>query len=209
MKIVFISDTEDDPILLGQWLHLYINKFLRRASKNIHLGDGVKNIKGFLSEFNMIYIKGNHDKNSDVFRKRKVINVDGFRILLVHGDREDKIAEQLNICMNMLRHFIGLPPLLSEYYSKLFIKYKGKYDLVAYGHMHIPRIDIIGNTIFFCPGSLSLKKSFLNTKPSFGVLEIKPRKKKKYLVFDVFSLLLKKRSPRVIKTLTKKIIWQK
>ena len=209
MDIVFISDTEEKPTLLRQWYHQLENEVFKKSDKIIHLGDGIKNIRELLPEDKTIYIKGNHDKNNDDFSERKVINFDGLCTLLVHGDRQDKIAEQLNIWINRLRGLIRYTPLLDEYYSKLFSKYKGKYDLVVYGHIHIPRIDFINKTIFFCPGSLSLKKSSLDTKPSFGVLEIRFGKNKKYLVFNVFSLSLKEKSPRFVRTLTKKIVWLK
>ncbi|MEK7497578.1 MAG: metallophosphoesterase family protein [Patescibacteria group bacterium] len=207
MKVILISDTEENLTQLEEWVHFCKDKFFRSGERIVHLGDGIENIKKFLPENATIYIKGNHDKNSGGFPKKKIININGFRILFIHGDRKDKISEKFNILVNSFRKAFNLKPLLDEYYSELFTKYKSKYDLVAYGHMHIPRIDIIDNTIFFCPGSFSSKKTVLDTKPSFGVLEIKTKNNKKHLVFNVFSLLLKKRTLGVVKELTKKIIW--
>lgn len=197
MKIFCISDTEADPESSKQWLAI-CKKDLESSDKIFHLGDGIKNIKKLLSKYKVIYIKGNHDTSDDCRLKEYEIRVNNVNFFLFHGRRKKRVAEKINIYSNYLRKFFNKRPNLESYYSQLFKEYKGRHDVVLYGHMHSPRIDIQGSTIFFCPGSFSLKDAI--KEPTFGIIEISKRIKNQ-MTFTVLSInkdLLKKVLSRTI-----------
>lgn len=184
MKIFCISDSEADSESLRQWL-IGCKEDLDSSDKIFHLGDGIKNIKKLLSKYEVICIKGNHDNTQDCQLKEYEIRINDVNFFLFHGRRKNRVVEKINIYSNYLRKILNKRPNLESYYNQLFKEYKGRHDIVLYGHIHSPRIDVQGNTIFFCPGSFSLKNTI--KKPTFGIIEISKRRKDQ-IVFTVLSI---------------------
>ena len=184
MKILCISDTEAGPELLKKWLAI-CKKDLESSDKIFHLGDGIKNVKKLFLKHKVIYVKGNHDTYLDCENKEYRFNFRNLSFFLVHGRRKNLFLEKLNIWSNYIRRAFKLPPNLNGYYRQLFKKYGGQYNIVLYGHMHNPRIDVKRNTIFFCPGSFSLK-NFTKTA-TYGIIEVS-EKNKKQMTFKIFSI---------------------
>ncbi len=186
MKIFCISDTESDPEALKAWIK-FCRKDIETSDKIFHLGDGIKNIKKLLSKYKVLYIKGNHDSINDYKTNEIEISIKDIRFYLFHGRRKNRIAEKINILSNHVKKKFNMNISLGSYYKQLFNNYKNKHDIVLYGHMHTPRIDVIENTVFFCPGSFS-KKSAIK-EPTYAIIQVSQKlKNKKVLEIEIFSI---------------------
>lgn len=195
MKIAVISDTQLPLKDLSACFEIS-NSYLQKSDLIVHLGDGINAAKPFISKLKhkTIYIKGNHDKLSDSKICNKTLRINGLKILLTHGSREIRFTEKLNIIENRLRTLLRIPHRLDAYYSELFDKYNNKFDIVLYGHMHIPRIDTFGETIFLCSGGFS---SIHSTKgiPSFAMLDFKEKK----TILSIYHVILNENKVVVFK----------
>ncbi len=115
---------------------------------------------------NLFMIKGNCDSDVDEmvtkkhFEKRAFFFINGLKILALHGDEVDS-------------------------YDKL-AKIYPDYDIIMFGHIHIPVLEKIGDTILFNPGSLSLPKQ--GNPNSFGILDTGKRSLE---IFDFSNNTLK------------------
>ena len=115
---------------------------------------------------NLFMIKGNCDSDVDEavtkkhFEEKAFFFIDGLKILALHGDEVDSYDELAGIYPN--------------------------YDIIMFGHIHVPVLEKIGNTVLFNPGSLSLpKQGYTN---SFGILDTE----KKFIeIFDFSNNILK------------------
>lgn len=191
MKIFCISDTESNPEALKIWFK-YCKKDFETSDLIFHLGDGIKNINEIFSKYKVTYIKGNHDLVKDCKIKEQEINIKGINFYLFHGRRKNIVAEKINMFSNHLRKKLKMNISLESYYKQLFRNYKNRHDVVLYGHMHTPCIDIVENTVFFCPGSFSHKSSM--KKPTYAIIDIvKKNKNKKSIKIEVFSIENKKK----------------
>jgi len=176
MKICCIADTQLNKENIEMYLEAF-KKYLDVADCIVHLGDGITNSSEFLSAYkNVICVKGNHDKNENIYKKYYKLNVNKINLLFVHGDRTDRIAEQLDIWKNRIRFKMGKNPDLSGYYRWLSGKYT-EVDIVVYGHIHIPRIEVINNTCYFCPGGMTEKRLLFGHDISIGMINIDDKTK--------------------------------
>jgi hypothetical protein len=150
MRIAVISDTHI-PATSDRLPDLLV-KELKKCDMIIHAGD--------LTELSVLdtlkqiapteAVTGNMDTNkaSSPLPAKKVIDVSGFKIGIIHGN--------------------GAPGNLKEYVDKEF---EGQdLDCIIYGHSHIASIEKKGKTIFFKPGSPTDK--VFAPYNSFGILEI-------------------------------------
>ncbi|MBF0330612.1 MAG: metallophosphoesterase family protein [Candidatus Omnitrophica bacterium] len=156
MKIIAISDTHSEPLpkaLLTE---------LKTVDLIVHAGDfcepGVfHQLKG-IKDVRAVY--GNMDglELRDILPKHTVIECDGVRIGLAHGDGAvDGIIERLQTV------------------------FKGQHvDCVIFGHSHQPYQGMIDGVLFFNPGSPTdmLRAPYR----SYGVLDIKAGKIKAHIV---------------------------
>jgi len=115
----------------------------------IHLGDhaGDAAYVRTLTDAEVMAVRGNCDWSSDEKSKR-LIDVDGKRILAVHGHKQ-------NVKSSLLR--LGL--LAQE---------KGA-DIALFGHSHLPAEKLFGNVILYNPGSLGEPR---HLRPSVGIVTI-------------------------------------
>jgi uncharacterized protein len=95
-------------------------------------------------------VAGNMDSNiiKKQFPEKKIIQLGKFKIGIIHG--------------------YGAPDNIVNYAREMFAG--NTLDCVIYGHSHIPSIEYIDETIYFCPGSPTDK--VFAPYNSFGVLEI-------------------------------------
>lgn len=185
MKITCLSDTQIPSEELKEYLEGCRTLFLK-SDKIVFLGDGIRNLKDFLSDYkDVAYVKGNHDNNDYRYPSSLKIETQGLRLLFIHGNRDQKVREQFNIWENKIRFFLRLPLNLQSYYWWLYKKYLGRADIVVYGHMHIPKIEQVNKTIFFCPGGFPPRRLQFGHPPSLGVIEINEQRNsiKKIVVF--------------------------
>lgn len=114
----------------------------------VHLGDNVRDIETvsyIYPDFKYAYVCGNCDISADAPYK-KIIEADGFRILLTHG-------HEFHVKSSLLT--------LTEYAKENNI------DCVLYGHTHLPYCSHENGILFLNPGSGSITGN-----ESYGVVEI-------------------------------------
>ncbi|MDO5026973.1 MAG: metallophosphoesterase [Tissierellia bacterium] len=144
MKIAIVADSHGDVSMLVNKLDL-----LKDCDLLIHLGDydsDVDQISKFL-DIKMEVVRGNNDYSSR-FDKDKVLNIEGHKIFLTHG--------------NNYNVYFGL--------ERLYYKAKDLgADIVLYGHTHYYYYEDLGDVKILNPGSLSLPR---DDKKSFVIMEI-------------------------------------
>ncbi len=188
MKVICLADTQASSDILKQYF-LSCRFYLDQADMIVHLGDGYEEARPYLKAYkNVTCLKGNHDSKNLGLPTESRQNIYGLRILFIHGESQNRLKEQLNIWENKLRWFLGRPPNLTDYYAELYRRYKNKYDIVVYGHIHIPRIERIGKTYFFCPGGFPPKRLLFGHKPSFGMIKLIGTKKSVLPRFYTFNV---------------------
>jgi hypothetical protein len=127
------------------------------------LAEKVKNIRNFYS------VRGNCDSPVDetvtqkTFEKKISFFADDLKIIAIHGDEVDD-------------------------YKKLVSIY-ADYDVIIFGHFHIPVIEKVNNQILFSPGSISLPKN--DTDNSFAFFNTKT---KTFEIFNFSNKIIKKYS---------------
>jgi putative phosphoesterase len=147
-------------INLGDFLYHGPRNPLPRDYFPKKLSDKAKNID------NLFMIKGNCDSDVDemvvnkAFMKKSFFFVDGIKILALHGDEVDDYKK------------------LPEIYPY--------FDIIMFGHIHVPVIEKVDNVILFNPGSVSLPKN--NFPNSFGILDTQLKVLK---IFDFSKNLIK------------------
>lgn len=157
MRVVVVSDTHDNLLTIDK-LGSYISK-KQDIDLILHLGDYVSpfTLKKLLDlNVKLIGIFGNND--GDKISMLKVLgslgelhepplelSVDYLKALMIHGYRSKELTEKL---VNSLA--------LSNYY-----------DLIMFGHTHIPKIGKVGNTVILNPGALS---GYLTNTPTLAII---------------------------------------
>lgn len=145
MRIGVISDTHGKA------------EFFRRALEQmgqidflIHAGDYFRDAVGMAQEagIKVVAVVGNCDRHL-AGPEEEELEVEGFRILVTHG------------------HMYGVKSGNSRLTEKLR---DGNYDLIIYGHSHVPEITRLSQGYLFNPGSVSSPRG--GSKRSYGILEI-------------------------------------
>lgn len=122
----------------------------------IHLGDYVKDAEKLEIEhpnFNICFISGNNDFKF-IENNEKILEVEGKRILACHGHKYNvKIGLERLLITAKQRHF----------------------DIVLFGHTHIPYNNEIDGILFLNPGSITQNGAYcvLTINKGISVAEIK------------------------------------
>ncbi len=109
-----------------------------------HLGDYITDMDGFLKLLKQkaYCVRGNCDGGSFDLE----LNLSGVKILLTHGN-DYKVKYSL---------------------TRLFLKaQEGEYNLVCFGHTHVPTLEVQNGITLFNPGALSK-----HGKGCYGIIEI-------------------------------------
>lgn len=144
MLIGVVSDTH----CINKYIQLSVEK-IKNVDILIHLGDNSSDIEQFKKVFNgeIYVVDGNCDYRGE-YPKELIIDVNGKKIFLTHGD------------------LYGVKSGLNN------IFYKGKElgaDIVLYGHSHIECIERVEDILIMNPGSTSIPKG---KGHSIGFIEI-------------------------------------
>ena len=117
------------------------------------LGDGITSLGSMLANKNFRGVTGNCDPSRNLANGREcVIEVDGVKILLCHGDR------------------YGVKSGLTSLYMRAK---EENCKLVFYGHTHTPSIEEYDGITFVCPGSTH---PYMSNRPTYALTVIKDGK---------------------------------
>ena len=147
VKIGVISDThlKEPPLEFKKM----IESHFRDVEKIFHAGDFVDwSIATYLSsQKELIAVYGNMDPRDiqKAFSRKRIIEVKGFKIGLIHGGGS---------------HF-GIESRIREEFDEV--------DAIVYGHSHAPANHQVKNVYFFNPGSPT--RSFIH-RPTLGILHL-------------------------------------
>lgn len=147
MKIVVVSDTHGN--------NKYILETLLEMEKPdmlFHLGDYVEDGEKISKALGIetIIVKGNGDYFNTKYKEDELINIKNKKIFLTHGHKYNVENGITNL-----------------YYKGLELGA----DLVLFGHIHKPIIEIEKNIIIMNPGSASIPRSPDKIK-TFGLVNI-------------------------------------
>ncbi len=117
-----------------------------------HLGDGVKDLEIIetLYEVPCYGVRGNCDF-SDQYPDKHEIEIDGLKIFLTHG------------------HFYNVRNTKREIEK---LAKDNDYDIVLFGHTHIPELYASGKRVYMNPGSITYPKGE-SKKPTCGYIELR------------------------------------
>lgn len=149
LKIGVISDTHiRHAIRYAGFLDMLDRKVFRDVDMILHAGDFVDQELLFAFKPRMIHaVRGNMDPSSVSFPSRKVFEVEGYRVGLIHG--------------------WGPPEGLGLRMAAEFAT--DELDCLVYGHSHLPDCSRYGDMLLFNPGSATNPRG--GYSPSVGLLE--------------------------------------
>lgn len=144
MRVLIVSDTHGN--------HENLELVLKRERKfdlMIHLGDSETSLRELnaLVDCPIHIVAGNMDRDS-LLPLEKIIEVEGYRIMICHGHRANVNAGLLRL----------------EYMAR-----EQEVDLVMYGHTHVPYLDVADDLTIVNPGSLSYPRPW-GARPSYAVM---------------------------------------
>lgn len=150
MKVVVISDTHMPK--KGKRIPTRAIHDLQTADVIIHAGDWkTKEVYEELSQYGDVYgVYGNVDDDDirQLFGEKKILDVGGFKLGIVHGHGEKKTTER-----RVVEAFDG-----------------EELDCIIFGHSHLPLIRWVNKTLLFNPGSLTDKRKL--PFYSYGIMHL-------------------------------------
>ncbi len=123
--ILAFSDSHNAPLP---------SKLIQTANESkfvFFLGDGIRGLGDLLLHKGFHGVSGNCDER--IFPDEEIVEIDGIRILLAHGDRYKVKRDLLELSLRAKEE---------------------KCSVVFYGHTHFAQIDEYDGTTFICPGSV-------------------------------------------------------
>ena len=126
----------DSHLRSGENLPAYFIRRLSREDLVFHLGDftSIDIVQYLENVASLAGVSGNCDNRDikDIFPSRKIIELDGFTIGMIHGS--GSAAKTVDAAKR---------------------EFENKVDIVLFGHTHLPCSFRSGRTLFINPGSLS------------------------------------------------------
>jgi len=152
-RIGVLSDTHITSMAHGgAWLCALVNTHFPDVTTILHAGDIVDpDILLHLAPRDVLAVRGNLDPNLPELPHKRIIEVEGFRIGLVHG-----WGAPTGIVDRVLAEFVD-----------------DALDCLVFGHSHQPLCERRGNLLLFNPGSPTDRRS--SPYHSVGLLEIGTR----------------------------------
>lgn len=127
MRIAVFSDLHGSS-------ELPIEQALQQYDHVIFLGDGLLKIRHFEYDYpeKFIFVRGNCDGYESTTPLRRILDLDGVRVMLTHGHEERVKYGLMNI---------------------LGVAKEEKVHIVLFGHTHRPEVTEIDGILFVNPGS--------------------------------------------------------
>jgi putative phosphoesterase len=146
MKIIVFSDSHGEINLMRSAIQTC------NPDRAVHLGDLVRDAEEVQRMFPNIpfdIVKGNNDIGSS-YPQSKVLEIDGRKLYLSHGDRY-AVKFGLERIMWQGRE-LGV-------------------DAVLFGHTHVPHLERIGDMWIMNPGCIG-RHTYLSKRATYGLIEI-------------------------------------
>lgn len=174
MRIGLISDSHMPTVALR--LPSGVAKVFRDVDLILHAGDltGPEVIEELEQYAPVIAVRGDQDQGLDYLPRRRMVEVGGKRIGLIHGDRP-RWQEFPGATWNM---FFGQRWFLApRFYIHVVRQFQADHvDCIVCGHLHRPYIGHVQGILIVNPGSTYLNILDRRTQPgqyiSVGMLEI-------------------------------------
>ncbi len=149
-RIGVISDTHiRHAISYARFLEVLDRKVFRKVEMILHAGDMVDQELLYVFEPRIIHaVRGNMDPPNVTFPARKVLEVESYRIGLIHGWGPPE----------------GLGPRMAAEFAT------DKLDCLVYGHSHLPDCSRHEGLLLFNPGSATSPRG--GYPASVGLLEV-------------------------------------
>ncbi|WP_018924001.1 metallophosphoesterase family protein [Salsuginibacillus kocurii] len=161
MKWLVISDTHM-PKRAKQFPDTLEDE-LKKVNHIIHAGDfQTMDVYEKLSQYGKLHgVYGNIDEEDlkEQLPAKKTLEIEGFRIGLVHGHGEKKTTEK-----------------------RVLEAFDEKMDIIIFGHSHMPLLRYVGKTLLFNPGSVTDKRKL--PYYSFGRLHIGEELQAEHVFFN-------------------------
>lgn len=157
MKLLIVSDTHDNLSMID-----LLSSYLKKLAPDllIHLGDYVSpfTLRRFTSfNIRLLGVFGNNDGDKtliikglnalgEIYDQPYEVDIDGIKMLLLHGFGSRNLTDKL---VN-------------------YVALGGDYNLILYGHTHIPRLELVGNTLVLNPGTLA---GYLSDRPTLAFID--------------------------------------
>lgn len=145
MRVGVVSDTHGDPVSFRKALEQ-----MGQVDFVIHAGDHYRDAVAMSSESGIktVAVNGNCDWGGTGAEEEE-LDLEGYRVLVTHGHKygaksgNSKLAEKLR---------------------------QGKYDLIIYGHSHVPELTRLPEGYLLNPGSVAKPRQGSNR--SYAVVDI-------------------------------------
>lgn len=129
-----------------------VSEAFGRVDLIIHAGD--VNEQGTVDALRRIApveaVRGDHDRAMPALPMIRELEVEGRRIVIVHGNRSHWIEEPetliWTLSLGYLQPHRGLPRVLRRRFPDA--------DVIVFGHTHRPCVETIGRTLVFNPGAV-------------------------------------------------------
>jgi hypothetical protein len=150
MKIGVVADTHCPEFMAR--LPETLQPALRGVEMILHAGD--VDGEGTLAELQQIApvqaVRGDHDRALAALPRVRELEIDGRRVVLVHGNRARWIEEPQTLLWTLslgyFRPHRALPRALRRRFPTA--------DVIVYGHTHRPQVEAIDGALVFNPGGV-------------------------------------------------------
>ncbi len=117
----------------------------------LHAGDvgGAETIRVLEGIAPVEAVRGDHDRDLDL-PVRRLVDVGGVKIGLVHGNRNHLVEEPLTLLNTLGLGYLSLRGGIFGWLSGQF----PEADVIVYGHTHAPDVRSVGRTVLFNPGAV-------------------------------------------------------
>jgi putative phosphoesterase len=150
MRIGVVADTHHPEFLPDLPERLF--ELLEGVELILHAGDvgGRETLERLARIAPVQAVRGDHDRGLTELPSERVLEADGRRIALVHGNRTRLIEEPVTFVGTVTLGYLWPTPGLDRWLRARF----PDADVIVHGHTHEPRLRRVGGTVIFNPGAV-------------------------------------------------------
>ena len=150
MRIGVIADTHC-PEFLDE-LPAAVFEKLRGVDLILHAGDvgGAQTLDRLRELAPVEAVRGDHDDGLGDLPRRRLLEVDGHRIAVVHGNRSRLLEEPVTLVATLTFGLVWPQLGMSRWLRGQF----PEADVIVYGHTHRARLDEVDGALVFNPGAV-------------------------------------------------------